>query len=65
MASVSRVVATVLFLAVVGLSACGVKGPLEPPAKAKKEGTAQTGAGTPGTESKGPHRSFILDRLLR
>lgn len=65
MASVLRVIASVLLLAVVGLAACGVRGPLEPPPKAKKEGTAQTGAGTPGTKSEGAHRPFILDRVLR
>lgn len=55
-----------LMLAGLGLAGCGVKGPLEPPASAKVEGTAPTGAGTPGTApKKGKHRPFILDGLLR
>lgn len=41
-----------------GLVGCGVKGPLERPADAPKEETA-------GPDGQKPHRSFVLDRLIR
>lgn len=56
---------SVAFLMSFGLSACGVKGPLEPPPSVSSEGSAPTGAGTPGTApKKEKHRPFILDGLL-
>lgn len=57
---------TISLVTVLGLSGCGVKGPLEPPPSAvQSEGSAPSGAGTPGTAPKEEkHRPFILDGLL-
>ena len=41
-----------------GLSACGVKGPLEPPPGA-------TPPPAPGPDGKVPHQPFPLDRILQ
>lgn len=47
------------------LAGCGVKGPMEPPQSAEANGSAPTGAGTPGTApKKEKHKPFILDGLL-
>ncbi len=65
------ITAAVLAFAAAGLSACGVKGPLEPPG-----GQAATASGevrSPEAADAGPnsaapkkkHDSFILDPLLR
>ena len=58
-----------LALASVTLSACGVKGALEPPPIAKAEGEAKSpDAADPGSNSvvkPKPHEGFILDGLLR
>lgn len=40
-----------------GLAGCGVKGPLEKPADAPKDEV--------GPDGKKPHKSFILDGLIR
>lgn len=52
-----------------GLSACGVRGPLESPAKAEAQGTVKSAeAGDAGENSAAkpkPHENFILDPLLR
>ncbi len=66
MRSTIRILISLIFVGALSLSACGVKGPLEPPPEASKAET-DTGAGTPGTAKKKgkPHRSFILDGLLR
>jgi predicted small lipoprotein YifL len=50
-----------LTLATLGLSACGKRGTLEPPAVAPTEKSASV---EPKTNEK-PHRPFILDGLLR
>lgn len=50
-----------LVVSAIGLSACGRKGPLERPPKAK---AADAQASDGGSSSK-PNRPFILDRLLR
>jgi predicted small lipoprotein YifL len=50
-----------LTLATLGLSACGKRGTLEPPAAAPVEKSASI---EPKTNEK-PHRPFILDGLLR
>ena len=59
----------VLALAAVGLSACGVRGPLDPPPQAAAEGAAKSAeAGDAGENSAAkpkPHEDFILDPLLR
>jgi predicted small lipoprotein YifL len=47
-----------IFLATLGLAGCGVKGPLKKPADAPKETAI-------GPDGKKPHRSFILDGLIR
>jgi predicted small lipoprotein YifL len=52
-----------------GLSACGVKGPLEPPPDAKVAGDSKSAdSADSGKNSEGPkkpHESFFLDSLLR
>lgn len=58
-------------IAAAGLSACGVRGPLEPPGgKVAADGTATKSAeaGAAGENSAAkpkPHEKFILDGLLR
>lgn len=56
-------------LAAGGLTACGVRGPLEPPSRAQAEGVAKSAeAGDAGENSAAkpkPHEDFILDPLLR
>ncbi|NOT71163.1 MAG: hypothetical protein HOP09_07710 [Hyphomicrobium sp.] len=51
------------------VSACGVRGPLEPPTQAKAEGEAKSAeAGAAGENSAAkpkPHDGFVLDGLLR
>jgi predicted small lipoprotein YifL len=52
-----------------GLGACGVRGSLDPPPKAKATGTAKS-AEAAGTQPDSaappkPHEGFILDGLLR
>lgn len=42
-----------------GLSACGIKGPLELPPEAKQAKPA------PGPDGKKPHKPFVLDGLIR
>jgi len=60
-----------LVMAALGLSlsACGVRGPLEPPPAAEATGTARSAeAHDPGPDSEAPrkkHEGFILDPLLR
>jgi predicted small lipoprotein YifL len=58
-----------LAFAAVGLAACGVRGPLQPPAVAKEDGTAKSAeSADPGSNSvvkPKPHEGFILDPLLR
>ncbi len=69
--SILRGVCMGLVMAALGLSlsACGVRGALEPPAKAKATGTARSAeAQDPGPNSEAPrkkHEGFILDPLLR
>ncbi len=60
-------------LAVIGLSAmlagCGVRGALEAPPKAKAQqqstATAQSGQGKPQGKAPKPHKTFVLDGLIR
>ncbi len=63
------VIVTLIGVAAMGLSGCGVKGPLEPPPEAKAAGQAKSAdAADPGKNSDAPpkpHESFILDPLLR
>ncbi len=65
------ITAAVLAVAAAGLSACGVKGPLEPPggSAAVASGEAKSAeSADPGSNSaapKKPHEPFILDPLLR
>ncbi len=58
-----------IVLVAAGLTACGVRGPLEPPAQAKAEGDAKSAeAGAAGENSAAPpkpHETFVLDGLLR
>ncbi len=60
-----------LVMAALGLrlSACGVRGALDPPPGAKESGTAKSAeAQDPGPNSEAPrkkHEGFILDPLLR
>ena len=58
-----------LVFAAAGLSACGVRGPLDPPTQATAEGQAKSSeAGDAGENSAAkpkPHEDFILDPLLR
>ncbi|MCF6198142.1 MAG: lipoprotein [Hyphomicrobiaceae bacterium] len=53
----ARIAIGLLFLASLGLSGCGVKGPLERPEGSPKQATA-------GPDGKKPHKGFVLDRLL-
>jgi predicted small lipoprotein YifL len=53
-----------LMLGAMGLSACGVRGPLEVPKEAAEAN--ETGNATPGTPGKPvAHKPSILDPLLR
>jgi predicted small lipoprotein YifL len=67
----SLMIAAAIAFAAAGLSACGVKGPLEPPGgdAAKSEGEAKSSesadAGQNSAAPKKPHETFILDPLLR
>lgn len=65
----TSVTAAALLLAAVGVSACGVKGPLEPPVAAKAEGEAKSAdaaaAGENSAAAPKPHEPFVLDGLLR
>lgn len=58
-----------LAFAAAAVSACGVRGPLDPPAQAKAEGEAKSAeAGAAGENSAAkpkPHEPFVLDGLLR
>lgn len=60
---------TVVVAMALALGACGVKGPLEPPAAAKVDGEAKSAdAAATGDNSAAkpkPHEPFILDGLLR
>lgn len=66
MRSALRIALAISMILGLGLAGCGVKGPLEAPGSAKVDGSASTGAGTPGTAPKKEkkHRPFILDGLL-
>jgi predicted small lipoprotein YifL len=59
----------VVVAATAGLAACGVKGPLEPPAAAASGAEAKSAeAQAPGQNSAAPqkpHEPFVLDGLLR
>ena len=63
------VTAAAILIAAMSVSACGVKGPLDPPNQAKAEGDAKSAeAADPGGNSAAkpkPHEGFILDPLLR
>ena len=57
-----RVVIALLMLGALELGGCGVRGPLETPQREK----AETGNATPGTPGQpAPHKSSILDPLIR
>ena len=49
------------FIASLGLSGCGVRGPLEPPAA----NSTEKGATKSPAQKKAEHKPFILDGLLR
>ncbi len=59
----------VMVILSLSMAACGVRGALDPPPKAKAEGTAKSAeAADPGPDSaapRKPHEGFILDPLLR
>ncbi|MFN0217276.1 MAG: LPS translocon maturation chaperone LptM [Hyphomicrobium sp.] len=61
--------AAALLLAALALSACGVKGPLEPPVTAQAGGEAKSAdsasAGENTAAKPKPHEPFVLDGLLR
>ncbi|MEQ1652705.1 MAG: lipoprotein [Hyphomicrobium sp.] len=65
----SGMTAAAVLLVALLVSACGVRGPLEPPAQAKAEGEAKSAeAGSAGENSAAkpkPHEPFVLDGLLR
>ena len=69
--TIQRVIRMGLVMAAVGicLSACGVRGALDPPPEAEATGTARSAeAHDPGANSEAPrkrHEDFILDPLLR
>lgn len=52
-----------------GLTACGIRGPLEPPPQAVADGQAKSAesgaAGENSAATPKPHEGFILDGLLR
>jgi len=64
-----KLVYVAVALAAVGMSACGSRGPLEPPPNAVADGAAKSAeAGAAGENSVAkpkPHEPFILDPLLR
>ncbi len=51
------------------LTACGVKGPLEPPSQAQAQGQAKSAEAAAAGENTAakpkPHEPFVLDGLLR
>ena len=55
--------------AALGLAACGVRGPLDPPTQAQAEGQAKSAesadAGENSAAKPKPHEDFILDPLLQ
>ena len=57
MKKVAHIATGIIFLAMLGLAGCGVKGTLERPADAPKAVAADA-------DGKKPHRSFVLDGLL-
>jgi predicted small lipoprotein YifL len=63
------VTAAAIAMAALLSSACGVRGPLDPPNQAKAEGDAKSAeAGASGENSAAkpkPHEPFVLDPLLR
>lgn len=63
-AAVCLLIAT--FLAA-GVAGCGVRGSLESPDRqsGEKTATAESGQGKKEGEAPKPHRSFVLDGLLR
>lgn len=56
-----RAALAAVLISAVGLSACGRKGPLEPPPKA--DVSSEDAGASPG-DSRKPNRSFPLDFLL-
>ena len=62
-------IALTLGIAAFGLTACGVRGPLEPPPQAAGDvpnKSAEAGdAGENSAANPQPHEDFILDPLLR
>ncbi len=58
-----HLVLALLLAMVMGLGACGRKGPLERPPNAEKRAT--DASAPDGKESDKPQRRFILDRLVR
>ncbi|MGQ0455615.1 MAG: LPS translocon maturation chaperone LptM [Hyphomicrobium sp.] len=58
-----------LMLAALAVSACGVKGPLEPPVTAQAGGEAKSAeaaaAGENSAAKPKPHEPFVLDGVLR
>lgn len=65
----SRISLVVVALAALTLGACGVKGPLDPPAQAKAEGQTKSAEAAAAGENSAappkPHEPFVLDGLLR
>ena len=67
MATVFKLSTAVALALAVGLAGCGVRGNLETPHDPAAEATAQadSGQGKPAGAAPKPHRSFVLDGLLR
>jgi predicted small lipoprotein YifL len=65
--TLSRVIAIAATALVLG--ACGVRGPLDPPASAQPadlgKAQADSGQGKKQDDAQKPHQGFILDGLLR
>lgn len=59
-----RLILAALFAAGLGLAACGVKGPLEPPPDVEPSEVRDPSPRTPPPDGAAPDRPFILDGLL-
>ncbi len=59
-----HLVVTILLTAVIGLTACGRKGPLERPPHAEKSAADASGPAKDKNSDR-PDRPFVLDKLIR
>lgn len=59
----------VVLVTALALSACGIRGALEPPPESQRSSdtsaSATSGQGKPEDTAPKPHKDFVLDRLIR